>query len=318
MSARPDRLLEPGLLPTTLWDPAAKVLRLPPMLADAYRTLIDRHGLHALASSRDSKNPPVGGLDKARTDQHFAQAFDGSAARAQLAVTDPMGQVARASNAFIQILSGNQICVTDAPCGAGATVFAFLATIAELRAHAVLPRMPLDVVLIGAEISAPARDYAAQMLSELATQLEEQAVFVSASILSWDVTDSISTTDLIKNITVASSSCRKLLIVVANFNAFLEKERKKKEAEPQLEELFRHASGGNNMAIWIEPAMNRAIGDGGLFSWLGKLIDSAWRRFVSRESDFETASVRFELPLKLGEIVRVGLAVMAIVLRRSE
>lgn len=317
MSTGKERLLDPGWLPSTLWDPASQVQQLPPALTEAYRTLIDRHGLRTLANSRDPKNPPVGGLDKARTDQHFAQAFDGSAARAQLAVTDPKDEVARASNAFIQILSGNRICITDAPCGAGATAFAFLTTIAELRAHAVLPREPLDVCLIGAEISDPAREYAAQMLSELHTWLEEQAIFVNADFLHWDVTDSISTTDLIKKVNVVSSSCQKLLMVVANFNAVLEKERKKKEAEPQLAELFRHASGGNNMAIWIEPNMNRATADGGLFSWLGKLIDSTWRRFVSRDSDFETASVRFSLPLKPGETVRVGLAVMAMVLVRS-
>jgi len=261
--------------------------------------------------------PPVGGLDKARTDQHFAQAFDGSAARAQLAITDPKDEVARASNAFVQFLSGNRVCITDAPCGAGATVFAFLATIAELRAHAVLPREPLDVCLIGAEISGPAREYAAQVLSELRPTLEEQAIFVDAELLDWNVTDSMSTTDLIRKVTVVSSSCRKLLMVVANFNAFLEKERKRKDAQPQLEELFRHASGGNNMAIWIEPDMNRATREGGLFPWLINLIDNAWRRFVSRDSDFETASVQFALPLNPRKTVRVGLAVIAMILTRS-
>ena len=318
MKLKQDRLLDPSLLPATLWDAAAKVLHLPPQLAYAYRTLIDRHSLHELANSRDPNNPPVGGIDKASTDQHFAQAFDGSAARAQLAATDPMGDVVRASNAFVQMLSGNRVCIADAPCGAGATAFSFLTTIAEFRAHSVLPRLPLDVILIGAEISASARDYATQLLVELNSQFEEQAIFISADFLSWDVTDSISTTDLIKKITVASSDCRKLLLVVANFNSFLEKERKKKEAQPNLEELFRHASGGNTMAIWIEPDMNRAIADGGLFSWLGKLIDSAWQRFVSKAEKVETASAQLSLPLRPDQTVRVGLAVLAMILRRSQ
>ncbi len=318
MSGKLQRLLAPEQLPVSLWDATAKTLHLPPSLARAYKTLIDRHGLQALANSRDPKNPPVGGLDKARTDQHFAQAFDGSAARSQLAVTDPNSEVIRSSNAFIQVLSGNSVCLTDAPSGAGAAAFAFLATVAELRAQSVLPRQPLFVHLISAEISEPARDYAKQMLDEMQPSFEEQAVFVDAQFPHWDVTDSLSTTDLIREVTLATASCPKLLLVVANFNAFLVKERKKKQAEPQLGELFRHVSGtNNNLGIWIEPDMNRAVGDGGLFAWLVKLIDSGWRRFVSRDSDFETASVQFALPLRPGNTVRVGLAVLALIFRRS-
>jgi hypothetical protein len=143
------RLLDPELLPHTLWERSSKTLLLPPALSCAYKKLIYSCGLSELADARDPKNPPVGGMDQKRTDQHFAQAFDGSVARAQLAVIDPKCDVSRVSNAFIQSLSGNRVSITDAPCGAGAASFAFLTTIAELRAQNILPREPLDVVLIG-------------------------------------------------------------------------------------------------------------------------------------------------------------------------
>jgi hypothetical protein len=154
------RLLEPSDIPDTLWDGAAETLILPAALASAYITLIDRYGLRALSESRDSDNPPVGGISQEHTDLHFAQAFDGSAARAQLALLDPKDHLTGASNAYLTSIAGNRVSLTDAPCGAGPAALSFLCNIAELRAKDVLPREPLDVHLIGAEISDPARKYA--------------------------------------------------------------------------------------------------------------------------------------------------------------
>jgi len=220
------------LLPESVWDASTDTLFLPPFLAEAYRTLIARHGLEKLSESRDPKNSPTGGHSQEETDRHFAQAFDGSAARAQLAVLDPKQEVSRAANTFIEILSGNRICITDAPCGAGATTFSFLAAVAELREREILPRHPLDVRLIGAEISVPARAYAEELLDELRPFLESQAIFVKAEILvvgcdqffeqyRLDPPDDYRLLGLIKR-----------LLVVANFSAFLEREKKERLQNP--------------------------------------------------------------------------------------
>jgi hypothetical protein len=153
-----DRLLNPESLPATLWDKEEKFLLLPVEFAAAYERLIDRYGLRTLATSRSEQDSPIGGVSKAEADQHFAQQFDNSAARAQLALTNVTGDLIVVSNALIRALGGNSICLTDAPCGAGAATYAFLCAIAELRAQSVLPaRCALDVRLIGAEISGHAR-----------------------------------------------------------------------------------------------------------------------------------------------------------------
>jgi hypothetical protein len=327
MNAKEQRLLDPALIPASLWDEASKTLLLPPILARAYQTIIDRHSLWALAESRDPKNPPTGGPTQEKTDQYFAQAFDGSVARAQLALLDPKGNVPEASNTCIRSLVGNRLNLTDAPCGAGAAAFAFLANIAELRVRDVLPRQPLDVFVIGAEPSSRARAYAEEVLAEIRPLLEEQAIFVEAQFFTWDVTDVLSNTDLIRRMTLASMDYPKRLLVVANFNAFLEKEKKRKVAERQLEELFRHVSGEHSVAVWIEPDMNRAIGDGGLFQWLWGMVKDKWRRFavwlrLAQERSDEnapvpTSSARFCLPLNPTETARVGLAVVPLDLVRS-
>lgn len=317
------RLLDPKLLPQSLWDAVSKVLHLPPELSNLYKSLIERHGLQKIAITRDHKNPPVGGLDQEKTDQHFAQAFDGSVARTQLALLDPNLDVPNVSNAFINCLAGNTVSITDAPCGAGAAAYSFLSSVAELRNNNVLPREPLDIVLIGAELSKPARAYAEEILSEILPFLEEQAIFVTAEFLEWDATDSLSTTDLIRRLTVSSVDVRKRLLIVANFSAFLEKEKKRKDAQAQIEELFRHAYGDNSVAIWIEPDMNRATGEGGLFSWLRKLMEGPWSLFAREDSGMvsepiSTSSARFQLPLIPSETARVGLSVMKLNLIRSK
>jgi hypothetical protein len=319
-----ERLLDPTVIPKTLWVPGSNTLSIPPSLAKSYAVLIDRKSLRTLSESRDPREPPVGGLTQVLTDQHFAQAFDGSVARMELALLDPLFAATLSSNALILSLAGNTLCLTDAPCGAGAAALALLSTVAELRLQRVLPRLPLDVFLVGAELSAPARSYAAAMLKEIRSSLEAQAIFVAEEFHEWDVTDPLSNTDLISRIMIKAANVSRKLLVVANFNAFLERHGKRQAAEPQIEELFRYSSGVNSVAIWVEPNMNRAIGQGGLFHWLRGLVSTPWKRFARKNDDqtdgepVSTCSVRFVLPLRSTQTARVGLAVMRIDLVRSD
>lgn len=318
-----NRLLNPERLPQTLWDSDNKILRLPDPLAHAYETLIDRHSLRELAQSRTIEDSPVGGLDKSSTDKHFAQQFDNSAARAQLAVTNATTDVARVSNALVQTLSGNTVCITDAPCGAGAAAFSLLSTIAELRAHDVLPRLPLHVRFIGAEISEFARQYAKEMLAKLIPFLESQAIYVEAELRPWDVTDQLSNAGLVESMLLKSEGVTKRLVVVANFSGFLSMSGKQKEAEPQLEELFRFASGRSSVAIWIEPQMKSAVSDSGLFSIVGRWVKDKWHRFVRVNTDgvsddrFLTSEVQFQSTLTPDRLRPVRLAVMRLDLIRT-
>ncbi|MBZ5527759.1 MAG: hypothetical protein LAN71_07660 [Acidobacteriia bacterium] len=325
MASDEGRLLDPAHIPETLWASAPKVLFIPHILARAYETVIDRYALKPLSQQRTSDNPPVGGLNQERTDQHFAQAFDGSVARVELAILDPRQVSTSTSNAMIKSMAGNTVCLTDAPCGAGAAAFALLSTIAELRATGILPRLPLEVFLIGAEPSVPARSYAISMLGELRASLEEQAIFVREEFMHWDVLDPVSNTNLIRRATILSANSSHNLLVIANFNGFLERDGKRKEAQPQIAELFRHASaaGDYSVAIWIEPDMNRATADGALFQWLKDKIKAPWKRFTKQNpilgfgEPISTCSAEYRLPLDPSQTARVKLAVMRIDLIQS-
>lgn len=162
------RLLEPAWLPTSLWSVADKTLRLPKEIVRIYRETLNNAGLMKLAGQRDNNNPPAGGLTQEQTDLHFSQQFDGSMARAQLVLLDPHSELGSSSDMLIKCLSGGKLVLVDVPCGAGAISCSFLSNIAQLRAEGVLPRIPLQVTIVGGEISDPARAYAQQQLDELA------------------------------------------------------------------------------------------------------------------------------------------------------
>ena len=325
------RLLNPQDLPLELWNPEHRepgkaetgLIGLPISLSNAYARLVQKFGLQTLAESRDPENPPLGGLSQEQTDKHFAQAFDGSSARVQLALLDPFNKATKASNSLVRTFSGNRVVLADAPCGAGAAAFSLLTTIAQLRSQSALPRVPLDVHLVAGELSGPARQYAESFVEELRSELEKQAITLSVEFHSWDVTDSLSNTDFVAKINIASQGHDKRLLVIANFNGFLIKDRKQKEALPQLSELIRHCSGKNSYAVWIEPDMNRATNSGGLFVWIRGLLSSAWAKFAREEIQDGAAQItpicssRFTLPLSANKTARVGLSLMPLDLSRK-
>lgn len=318
-----ERLLNPKDIPASLWDASLEALILPAPLASAYAAVIDRYGLRQLAESpRDRDNPPLGGHSQEHTDKHLAGAFDGSVARAQLALLDPKNHLPKASDTYLTSIAGNRVALTDAPCGAGAAALSFLTNVAELRASNVLPRQPLDVFLIGAELSDPARKYALELLAEVRPSLEQQAIFVEFEFISWDVTNALSNTDLIRKMTLVAAAHPNRLLVVANFNGFLERDGNRAHAQPQLTELFRHASGPQSLAVWIEPKMNRALDAGGSLPWLRRMFNTLWRFFAKERtpagSPISTSEAQFVLPLQPAIQAHVGLAVIPIELSRTE
>ncbi len=318
-----ERLLDTELLPSTLWDREGQYLRLPNEFAAAYERLVDRYALRTLATSRTPEDSPTGGIGKVETEQHFAQQFDNSAARAQFALSNVTGDVISVSNALIRALSGNTICITDAPCGAGAATYAFLCAIAELRAHSVFPRMRLDVFMIGGEISDYARTIAKEMLSELRPYLESQAIFVEAEFHPWDVTIDLSTTDLMNAAARASKAGCKRLVVVANFSGFLSLPGKLKASKPQLAELFRYSSGADHVAVWLEPQMNFATSEGGLFPSIAQWAKDSWHRFArvigvdGHGASFVKSEANFQSTLTPGRLRPIRLAVMPLDLGRK-
>ena len=297
--SRPERIVPVEDLPPSLW--CKNVLHIAPKLARAYCDTIQSHGLVGLADARDPNNPPVGGPTPRAADEHFAQAFDGSVARTELAFLDPKSEMVHIADAFSFLFAGGKIAVLDIPSGAGAFALSLLCTLAELRASGVVPRQPLDVVVIGGEFNRHATDYALELYGQVRDELASQAIAVEFKPFQWDVCDKVSTTSVVKQFIADAHNADRRLVAVSNFSGFLTKERKQKAAEPQLEEIFRYSAGNKCTLIWLEPKTNEARQN--LFSWLLRSMEKVWTRiqFISGSSKSQDVQAEsealFVLPL---------------------
>ena len=302
-------------IPSSLDDGSR--LSIAPALAAAYLQSLEANGLLALANGARPDPAPVGGLSKEATDLHYAHAFDGSAARAQLALLDPKSEVETTSTTLLQYLTGGDLTFIDVPAGAGAAALSLLCSVAELRRVGTLPRTPLKVNLLWGEISEPARNYADELMGRVETTLADQAIFVDWSVFSWDVLSEVSNAALVEKIVISKASSEQTLLLISNFNGFLEKENKKKAAYPQLAELLKYSSGSLNAAVWIEPNMNTAKLK--LFPFiLDKLAKLAgFAKAALGGAGNESTEYLFAIPMKPTSTANVRLCVMPIELTKA-
>lgn len=271
------RLIKPTDIPQTLWHVETTCLHLAPTLLKAWEHLLRHAGLEEKARQPVPEGK-IGGFSKEDTDDHLAWRFSGSSARVQLSLLDPEDKLTEVADAFAKVFSGGTVLLADLPCGSGAAALALLANIAELRRQDRIPRSPLNVKIVGGELSEFARSYASLATEHIKDALAEQAIWVSAEFLSWDALDKFSTADLTNRLTVLGQDCSARLIVLANFSGFLQREGKWKEALPQFESLFLHGRAHNSFVLWIEPQTNAVLGSGGFFgraiTWFKKLFSA--------------------------------------------
>jgi len=271
------RLIKPGDIPKSLWQPDQKVIRLAPDLVEAWRHLLQHANIFDKALEPVPNNI-IGGVTKEVTNEHLAWRFSGSSARVQLGLLDPLNNLHRVSNVFARVFSGGTVLLADLPCGSGAAILTILAIVAELRRQGCIPREPLTIKIVGGEISEFARDYASRAMDHIKESLAEQAIWITADFFHWDALDKFSTADMNKKLTLNGQGCTARLLVLANFSGFLQGNGKWKDAAPQFESLFLHCRDNESFAIWIEPQTNKVLGSGGFFGrlieWFGKLFSA--------------------------------------------
>lgn len=200
------RLIKPEDIPETLWHPEATCLQLAPTLRTAWEHLLRHAGLEEKARQPDPGGK-IGGLSKEDTDDHLAWRFSGSSARVQLSFLDPEDKLTEVADAYAKVFSGGTVLLADLPCGSGAAALALLGNIAELRRQDRIPRSPLNVKIVGGELSDFARGYASLATEHVKDALAEQAIWVSAEFLSWDALDKFSTAELTNRLTVLGQEC---------------------------------------------------------------------------------------------------------------
>lgn len=302
------------MIPNSLWNRDNSVLHLPPQLISSWTMLLNKYGLldEAMTQAPDGF---IGGMSKEDTDKHLAWRFTGSSARVMLSMLDPFEDLNEISNAFARTFSGNRVFLADLPCGSGAASMSILSVLCELRKQNRVPRMPLEVMIVGGEISKYAQNYAKEALESLIKDLEEQAITIKFEVMDWNVCDSFSNSDLIKHLTLKSQNCATKLLVLANFSGFLHKENKWGAAKKQFDELFRHSREENSIALWIEPNTNDVTNtSGGFMQRVSKWFNALFSPFIMEESkpgsqiDYATAMANAKHPL-IEDVFRVTLVV---------
>ena len=151
----------------------------------------------------------------------------------------------------------------------------------------------------------------------LKPQWATQGIFVTHELTNWDVLSSVSNGELVEKIVVRKSQSPQTLVVVSNFSGFLVSTNKMKDAQPQLAELFKFASGLMNAAVWIEPATSAATK--GLIPWLKSVLGkwSLFAKLIGHHDADGTCECKFELPAKPGMTAMVRLCVLPIELVRQ-
>jgi hypothetical protein len=300
------RLLRPEDIPSALWDAHHDSVCFGPALTGAYRQTLENNDLLTRAITAEPQGS-VGGISNKAAEEHFISAFCGSCARVRLAVLDPNLELGNASNLLVNALSGGRLALLDIPCGAAAASASLLSAIAELRSCKAIPRQPLEVFLVGGELSDRARQLGSELIGTLKENLEPQGIFVYESFVKWDVCDSISNTSLINHWEEHAKDCSHHLVIVANCSGFLHLDKKFEEAQPQFEEIFRWTACRSSTVIWIEPQTNIAKG---MLERFRKTYQFLLRKLFGwfQPTSLET-SARFTHPIQT-EYPRVNLSLL--------
>lgn len=302
------RLIPQDLIPKSLWDNESSILHLPPQLVSGWKFLLEKYGLLDKANTRAPEGFE-GGRNKEDTDNHFAWRFTGSSARVMLSMLDPKQSLYQISDVFTQLFSGNKVFLADLPCGSGAASISILSVYCELRKQGLVPREPLDVTIIGGEISEFAQTYANEGLAYLIKDLEEQAINIQFEITDWDVCDPFSNAQLINRLTLGSQDCAAKVLVLANFSGFLQRNNKWDTAKRQIDELFRFNLGDSSIALWIEPNKNDVTNSGGFIFRLIEWFKDKFASILSSDTDYQETSVEVKHPLN-EETFRTNLVVV--------
>ena len=246
----------------------------PDTLAKGYQQVLTaRNWLPAAMAQRVGGGTGGGSADATR--QHFVENFSGSCARVQLAALDPHEMLGQASDRIVSAFAGGRVGLLDIPCGAGAAAFSLLSVIALLRSENRLPRQPLEVFLLGGDYSETARLLAGEMGAALRPFLEEQGITLHPRFSAWDACDAQSTTELLHGWMEHARDCRHYFVVAANCSGFLQTDGKFKEAQPNLEQVFRWARARRSDVAWIEPQTN--VAGENLFPRLLKWVEQKLR-----------------------------------------
>ncbi len=174
------------------------------------------------------------------------------------------------------MLFDGSLAVLDIPSGSGGGLLGLLSAVQELRRQRILPLTPIRVKICAGDISPHALEIHASMLKRMKPYFEAVGIRLEWTHKAWDVSDPLSTSELLDNWLNDTALCEEHLVFVSAFSGFA------KHHFNDVNEAVRHIAvrPHNKMLqfVWIEPDSNEG-------RWLlGKLFDVFMDVFRKRDA----------------------------------
>lgn len=241
------------------------MLSLPGRLSIAYRETLEELGLMQQAQDLANRNNGgIGGISEQESRDHFAWNFSSSCGRTELFYLDPHQTFKTTRDAVISLFSGGYVTILDIPSGAGSGTATLFSLIAQLREEGVLPRIDLEVQVVGGDISPTSRNIADSLFERMRDEWLNCGILVEHQFVDWDVLSDESTGDLLE-IWTRTFDRRPGLLLGNNFSGFLgecmengQQRRWVDEAESPLRQIFTTVARHGFSTFWLEPANNPA------------------------------------------------------------
>ena len=267
-------------IPREIWLDSA--LHIPVCLCDSYGSLIQKHNMTEAALTRvDTSSHLFGGRSTEDTLQHFAQRYGVNSCRVESLIIDPASAFKSIPDDIVTSFSEGKVAIIDMACGTGAAGASLLSTIAVLRANEILPKLPLDVRIIGGDCSDLALDIYSDMLTSIEPVLNSVGIHFQINPMHWEAEESYTTSEMFDKLFHHDTNTEEYMVVIANFAGALDTHYT--QIQDSITHMFDRTHDKKCTIIWVESHISSSEK---LFQKIGKYLlgRAPWNKSPEEEA----------------------------------
>lgn len=262
-------------LPSSVWS--SGVLYLPEPLASAHKDFLNEQGW--LSTYQPGLGGGTGGQSAQEAQNHVINRFLNSAARMQFVCADPSDDQPEVRDMVFDQLGDGHIYLLDLAAGNGAGTLAMLSLLCELREQKAVPKLPLNVTIVGVDYSAEALNFYADLLGKVSPWFETNGISINLSLALCDLTVSGDFSEVFESFLddAKKQDVKRFLCVISALSGA------GKEGWEKMHDSLKIAAAGlshkkrSSSWLWVEPHVGK--------SWPAKFADSV--RLVLKKKPFK-------------------------------
>lgn len=285
------RCVPPELVPKGLWT--SSKLRLPEAVYTVFAAV--RTGLSTTRSD-GSVAGAIGGRSTRDAEQHFVDRFENSAGRITYVALDPTDSFSPLADYLQQSVSDGNVAVLDAVCGSGAASAALVLLMCKLRSERVVPALPLNLRILGADNSPRALQLFDAVMCRVAEVAPSYGIHVTWKTREWDATNIPDTARLCDDLLLYADESDEFLVLISNISGEATKDASKffTPFSRSLEDICARLHDQPYTVCWTEPCQRSVKKK--LFPRLKKLFSEvvSWLGYQWRDAE-DLPCAEFEL-----------------------